>query len=51
MIWRYSLTLTILAPLSQTKDGSKGNLVSALTSAAIQKGVNDVVKSVTNILT
>lgn len=51
MIWRYSLTLTILAPLSQSKGESKGNLVSSLTSAAIQKGVNDIVKSVTNILT
>ena len=51
MIWEYNINMTVLAPLEVVKNApSKTSLVKKLTSAVIQKSVNDLAKSVAGIL-
>ena len=51
MIWEYNINMTVIAPLDAVKNSpSKTSLVSKLTSAVVQKSINDLAKTVASIL-
>lgn len=52
MIWEYNLTMIAIAPLESVAGAAKAKtaLTKICTSAAIQKGVNDLAASIANIL-